>query len=221
MRVVGGESVKEETRQLFRQRMKREDREAEFDERIAAHRTAGKTRVQSIVAAMRDMGYRGPKTELNLHHRAVARAMMDRRREGHSRNVKRYRAKKRMEDVEAAILSLKHERAPVEEEWNWVRNHMAMTRKKRQEDKTQDVVVTVKDILSPGQGPAPSRAAATMLINYVNIPDEFYKLVLGEDKKSINANGPGASETKDQVSDDLSNLKRVHAQFLAQQAAKQ
>jgi hypothetical protein len=209
----------EECRHLFRMRMQRDGREKELDELIAKHKEQGKSRRQSICAAMREMGYPGPEKERRLWEAAKGKAMMNRRRQNNRDFKKKYYERRRMDDIEKAILSLP-QRAPVETEWNWVRNHVAMTRKKRQADREKLVEVSVVDVLEAGHGKAPSQFAAQMLINYVDSPDEFFKLVMGEDKKSVNTSGPGTSENKEQVTDDLSHLKRVHAQFVAAKQAK-
>jgi hypothetical protein len=199
--------------------MQRENREEELDALIAKYRTEGKNRVFATYAAMRDMGFKSGAKERKLWQRFLGEGMVNRRRQNNRNFKKKYYERKRMDDIEKAILSLP-QRAPVETEWNWVRNHVAMTRKKRQADREKLVEVSVVDVLEAGHGKAPSQFAAQMLINYVDSPDEFFKLVMGEDKKSVNTSGPGTSENKEQVTDDLSHLKRVHAQFVAAKQAK-
>lgn len=69
-----------------------------------------------------------------------------------------------------ALAALSTETVEPKVEINWIRNHPAMCRKKRQKDTTEPVRLTAEDIAD-----APCRAAAIQLQNWADNPTEASK----------------------------------------------
>ena len=92
------------------------------------------------------------------------------------------RSKDKRKTFEYALSQLP-DRGDPQEAIRWIQAHPAMSRKARL--KTEEVVLLdAEDILSPPHGRAPSRYAATSLQTWVNRPDDFFKIVLNEQKKN-------------------------------------
>lgn len=89
-------------------------------------------------------------------------------------------------------------------ELNWIRNHPAMSRMDRIEDRTKTtrIILDVSDI-TPTHGQAPSKAAVSMLQHWCNRPDEFYKNLLAEQKKATKVDTDGS------IVDDVENSPEV------------
>ncbi len=87
-------------------------------------------------------------------------------------------------NYDKAIASLP-DRASAAAEIDWIRNHEAMTRLDRIEDRTKAtrIIITADDITKAQHGPAPSRAAVNELQHWCNRPEDFYKMILTEKKK--------------------------------------
>lgn len=131
---------------------------------------------------------------------------------GHTATVKaskreqsaRMREKMRNLPFEKAFAKLP-DKAPVEVEVDWVRNHPAMARKSRisqQANATSStILVDEADLLSAPHGPCPSKGAANMLQNWVNQPDKFFITILAEQKKGL-AGDKNANKTIVEEEDD-------------------
>jgi len=75
--------------------------------------------------------------------------------------------------------------APSSVELQWIRTHPAMSRATRRgAHESGPIVVTASEVLEAPHGPAPSQGAARDLQYWVNNQREFYKTLLGEQKKS-------------------------------------
>ena len=89
-------------------------------------------------------------------------------------------------------------------ELDWIRNHPAMGRLDRIENRTSDtrVILEVSDI-HPVHGDAPSKAAVSMLQHWCNNPSEFYRNMLTEQRKATKIKDDGS------IVDDVENSVEV------------
>jgi len=102
---------------------------------------------------------------------------------GVAERQRRSREKKRNAPFETAISDLPPTASP-SVEMDWVKSHPAMTRKDRQKNTDDKILITPDDILNAPNGKCPSRSAAQMLQHYANKPDAFFKELLSETKKA-------------------------------------
>jgi hypothetical protein len=84
----------------------------------------------------------------------------------------------------------------------WVRCHPAMLRKQLQKDSTQQVRITVDDILAAPHGLPPSRGAVSWLVGWVNRPEKFQEMMLTEHRKAKYVGEEGQEEAE--ASNDVS-----------------
>lgn len=188
--------------------MKREDRMEEYLEAIGHfQRSQGLLWGQARQRAAKNMGHVNAAKELELlrdHEteqlRAVERLRAEDEELALERRVQERDLEEELEAFDKIVESLAA--GPTSEDMTWVRTHSAMSRKQRLGD---DVVVTSEDIKD-----APSRYAVNMLVNWVNEPKEFYKLVLQADKKRLQERSEEASES---VEDDLSSIDELLGEF--------
>lgn len=105
----------------------------------------------------------------------------------------------------------------------WVQSHPKMRRALHEilqgDEERQPPKITAADITSPSNGPCPSKTAFNMLLSWLANPKEFQKQMLSKQRDVVTKPSEGGHETNGVVSDDLSALKRIHEQFLAQQKA--
>ena len=94
------------------------------------------------------------------------------------------------------------ERASVTLEQNWIKNHPAMRRGTRAEDKSKDIILTLEDLKG-----APSQWAVNQLQHWCNRTGEYFKTCLAEDRKQM-ANEKG-SLSKDETDADLEPLQAM------------
>lgn len=175
-------------RAMFVERMKREGRGAEWHsgvKRIMAEQ--GKTAHQAECILMKEMGYEGPAKERELWQTFVESLHKSSERITAERVEAEQAPIRRMQTFEAAMLQLPPT-ASAQEELDWVRAHPAMNRFYHRTDKTKDVILTADDIVS-----APSKSAAQALQHWVNHPSEFWKQLLGEQKKQTDNGGAGGA----------------------------
>ena len=103
--------------------------------------------------------------------------------EANAERARRSRANKRNAPFESAVSDLPATASP-SVEMDWVKSHPAMTRKDRQKNATDKILITPDDILKAPNGKCPSRSAAQLLQHYANKPDAFFKELLSETKKA-------------------------------------
>lgn len=96
-------------------------------------------------------------------------------------------------------------------EINWVRAHIAMSRKDRNPE-LEFVKITPNDILAPDHGLAPSKSAVQMLQHFANRPSEFFKALLTEQKKKV-PEEQGANKSGEVLEDDTSDLDSLLEDF--------
>jgi len=121
------------------------------------------------------------------------------------RTISEERKKERKKQLKwlKAVNDLPDQASP-SAELNWIRNHPAMSRLDRIEDRTKTtrIILDVSDI-TPTHGQAPSKAAVSMLQHWCNRPDEFYKNLLAEQKKATKVDTDGS------IVDDVENSTEV------------
>jgi len=121
------------------------------------------------------------------------------------RTISEERKKERKKQLKwlKAVNDLPDQASP-SAELNWIRNHPAMSRMDRIEDRTKTtrIILDVSDI-TPTHGQAPSKAAVSMLQHWCNRPDEFYKNLLAEQKKATKVDTDGS------IVDDVENSTEV------------
>lgn len=177
-------------RAMFGERMKREGRGDEWRSRVKqVMGEQGKTASAAQNIVMREMGYEGPARERELWDEYVASLHKTGTQVEAERKEAAQAPIRRMQSFEAAMAALPPTAGP-QEELDWVRAHPAMNRFYHRTDKTKDVILTADDIVN-----APSKSAAQALQHWVNHPSEFWKQLLGEQKKQTDNNGPGAGST--------------------------
>lgn len=175
--------------------------------------------------AMRRMGYLGPQEERRLYHEHLAQqqkkhdaevveaaraAITNHGREQIRQVQAEIREERRVENFEESVRTLP-DQATAAVEIDWIRAHPAMARLDRQTDKTKQIMISAEDILQAPQGKAPSKAAVYALQHWANRPGEFYKQLLGEQKKkSEDGEGKGI-ETEEDLAEVERLLKQVSA----------
>jgi len=172
------------TNECFEFRMLREMRLVEFRKKIKSLRKSNKvTELAAKKEAQREFGMTTLAEEraalaewlTQLQENAAAAGVAERQR--------RSREKKRNAPFETAISDLPPTASP-SVEMDWVKSHPAMTRKDRQKNTEDKILITPDDILNAPNGKCPSRSAAQMLQHYANKPDAFFKELLSETKKA-------------------------------------
>jgi hypothetical protein len=192
----------EDCRSLFRQRMQRDGRERELDKLIAKYREEGKSRRQAIYAAMREMGYEGADKERAYEGRAIADAMMNRRRQKLRDGQKRHYRRMKNKALDEVMDTLKPN-APPEQEMDWVLSHRKLFHASLQADDDDPVKLTADDIRN-----APSQAAVTMLATAIKNPDGWMEKKRDANKAKTSA-GSGGDDDNSDVVDDLSEVERM------------
>lgn len=97
-------------------------------------------------------------------------------------------------------------------ELNWIRSHSAMTRLERipDRDKGTRIILEAEDI-HPSHGPAPSKAAVTMLQHWANNPDEFHKHLLTEQRKATKIDSDGSIVDNVEESQEIKDIDALIA----------
>lgn len=97
---------------------------------------------------------------------------------------------------------------------NWIRNHPAMTQLDRlpHGSKVKRIIITSKDVKRLGMPLPPSKAAVHMLQHWCNRPNDFFKMILSEQKKTA---AGGKSEILDDVGDKAQEIKDIDSLLAA------
>ena len=172
-----------DVRKLFRQRMIREGREAEYEAAIKAEQLAfpGMGYGNAMHRAMPKMGYEGPQKE-----RAIAAAW-----EAQQRAAEEEKVRHTFDEALSKLPPTADRLA----ELNWIRAHPAISRMVRSVD-GQTVIVTFADVMETSLGPAPSQAAARELQFWVNNTEKFYTSYLKTELKKTGAGVDADGEKK-------------------------
>lgn len=196
---------------LFRDRMRREGRIDEYNARIeelaVARGNKFGERQRASWEVMREMGYQGPKEE---------RRLADRHNQEQGAIVEEMHMFESLNNLHESItLKMPHlpASAPPAKEMDWVGGHPALNRLDFQRDKTKNIVITIDDVMNAPHGPAPSRRAVNMLINWANRPNEFHKQLLAEHKKAAAAaEDPAVEEQRRDIT--LKEVRDILEQIL-------
>ena len=170
--------------ECFEYRLLREMRLLENRKKIKQLSKGGKmTGLAAKKEAQRLFGFMG----LEKERAALASWLSDMIRipnaEASAERARRSRANKRNAPFESAVANLPATASP-SVEMDWVKSHPAMTRKDRQKNTADKILITPDDILKAPNGKCPSRSAAQLLQHYANKPDAFFKELLSETKKA-------------------------------------
>jgi hypothetical protein len=181
----------------------------------ATHEASNRSRLLK-----RDYGYIGLKDEF-ARREAMKYAPLANRRKEAMAEAQRNKGRSGLDKAFDALPN----KASNELEIGWVGSHPKMRKAQewRAEHPGEDpkpVKMTAADITSPSNGPCPSKVAYTTLVSWLPDPENFKKQMLSKQRDAAVSKGTDTgAETNGIVSDDLSALKRVHQQFLAQQKA--
>jgi hypothetical protein len=94
-------------------------------------------------------------------------------------------------------------------ELEWVGGHPAMLRYDMQRDKTVFVMLAKEDVLASPNGPPPSRRAVSRLANWVNRPNKFHEMLLGEDKKAKHVGDDSGAQAEADNDVSLSEVREL------------
>lgn len=170
--------------ECFDFRMLREMRIVEYRKKIKSLRKTNKvTELAARKEAQREFGMKTLAEERALLAEWLTEMQNNAAAASASERQRRSREKKRNAPFETAIADLPPTASP-SIEMDWVKSHPAMTRKDRQKNTTDKILITPDDILKAPNGKCPSRSAAQMLQHYANKPDAFFKELLSETKKA-------------------------------------
>jgi hypothetical protein len=175
--------TKHEALKAFRARMIREGRGDELKAQIHAERrsreAAGKSpdSMMAEVCVARRMGYVNRADEWRIHMESGGGEVL----------------KETFEDAVAGLP----DKAPAQANLDWIQSHPAMSRKARMKNNLESVLISPGDILHAPHGKAPSKAAVYALQHWANNPSEFFKQMLGEQKKRAESDEGSTVEEAD------------------------
>lgn len=206
------EEKKPTVRQAFVERLKREGREKEW--LATVHKVmeeTGRGFWASSWDAMRRLGYTTAENEWQLYREALAKEGQTKLRLQVEAEKDEIRQEQLLEDFEACVRTLQPV-APVAQEIQWISCHPAMNRRDREPDQTKMIVLTGADVLQSTAGKAPSQRAVRQLQHWCNAPREFFKQILGEDKKKTGEGAGKGQETDDDLVEAERLLKSIRTQ---------
>jgi len=164
---------------LFRHRMERLGRTAELESRVKAHTIENDplSTGRAIWKVMKEMGYKDAKEE---------RWLFEQWRREQAATANESRVVRISSELLAGLEKIPHLPAVASpaSEFEWVGGHPAMMRQDLQRDKTVEVHITMDDVVNAPHGPAPSRRAVTMLVNWANRTAKFHDQMIAEHKKA-------------------------------------
>lgn len=193
-------------RYLFLERLKREGREHEWYDRLRrVQEETGKQFNAASVQVMKELGYISREDEQEKEDRRLASLHKEAAQVEFEQKREEFVATVHAADFEDAVAKLP-DTCPAQVELDWIRNHPAMFRKSRSTQKMKDILLTVEDVLSPPHGCAPSKGAVIALQHWCNQPTEFFKQLLGEQKKQTEAAGHTGQKFG---GDDISEVERL------------
>ena len=115
------------------------------------------------------------------------------------------REETRVLDLEEAVKTLP-DKAPIQDEIDWIRSHPAMVRKARLKDAEENVLIDSNDILRPPHGRAPSKSAVYALQHWCNVPNKFFEMILSEHKKITEDSAQAKAAAKDTGIDEIESM---------------
>lgn len=194
---------------MFRQRMKREGRSVELENRV---RPVMEERGLLYRAAMRlyvmpAMGFISDEAEVRLYRQHMMDVHHVASETIAAEDAEEERLRTADEEYEEALMTLPPN-APKAKELEWIEAHPAMMRQSRLQAGSKSsgiVLLMAKDILNAPHGLCPSRSAANQLQHWVNHSQKFFEQIMSEAKKKSTGDGAGGdgSETVEDNLDDL------------------
>lgn len=204
---------------MFKQRMQREGRGQELNERVrAVSRETGMGYASALHVVMPQMGFLNSESEIRLYRQHRRKCYESDLEEGLRVSAEREELSKaeRAEEESHARLEEEFERALSQlpsnakkwQELEWIEAHPAMMRESRMRAIGKDgpVVITAEDILNAPHGVCPSRAAAVQLQHWANNSVKFFEQIMSEAKKK-SSDGSGDEKKSGEVEDDLSEIE--------------
>lgn len=222
---------------IFIWRMQAEGRETEFRNKLKEiQETTGKKyspAMWHILKQCPEFGYTTPKAEEEWFAVNREKVLKGEKNAKVAERVRNHRARKAEEQVEKderseeekIVEAIRHlpPTASPQVEYDWFRSHPAFMRKATRTDPAKKIKITVEDILNPPNGSAPSQAAAYMLPNIANAPQQLLKEILSRMMKAAAGEGggnnnPDAPSEWDNADDDgikeaEQHLKRIKDQL--------
>lgn len=197
---------------FFKERLLWENRWEEYLETIKAWMAGGMSHAKA--KALADSAFERGTTQQERHKYTALRTNPEDKeadRQAFNDRMIEYAREKRERRFWLAFENLPNNAANKEDEYEWVRSHPAMARKALGfvDKKTGLVKVGVKDITESSNGVAPSKAAVTLLLNYKDCPEQFWKGDQQKFNKKAFGDKPGDGETPAEVSDVLEMLKQI------------
>jgi hypothetical protein len=171
-------------RDLFRDRLASDGRLEMFDTKVKELMDSGVHRERAIHVTSKQFGRMSLEKERKEYRKRLAeKAVISLKRERFDDLELRRQAN--MEQSFEGALRLLPDTAPANVELRWIRAHPVMTRKNRStlKDKAKPIVLGVSEILHSSVGPAPSKSAVHALQHWCNQPDDFFKIILAEQRK--------------------------------------
>lgn len=209
LKASGKDIDKASGRFLFVERLKREGREKEwFDTLRRIKDEEGLLFGQASPKAMRELGYESVEKERNMEKFRLRNLHKEAEQIEAEEQQQKFSEQVRVKDFEAAVATLP-DTATAQSELDWIRSHPAMGRRARSKQKTQDIVLSIDDVLNPPHGKAPSKSAVYALQHWANQPTEFFKSLLSEQKKQTEDGGhSGQQRGGDAGLEEVENLLR-------------
>lgn len=191
---------------MFVARMRREGREKEFREKItAAIQATGQRFNQVSWPVMREMGYISAADERDRLRKHEETMHLTSRQLANETIKEEIRAERVIENFEEAVRMLP-DKCSVSDEIDWIRAHPAMSRLGRSKNNLKHVDITAEDVLMPPHGRAPSKSAVYALQHWCNMPNEFYKQILAEQKKRQE---DGTTPLSGETEEDLTEVREI------------
>lgn len=206
---------------MFRDRMAREGRAKELQERIReVISETGLGYSAALRVVMPQMGYINDQMEIRLYREhkeqylrdtvaaAIdnAAAIEEEQAELSAEEMREAEAERAFEEALATLPP----NAPKAREIEWIEAHPAMMRQSRMKatGKTGPVLITADDVLRAPHGVCPSRSAAVQLQHWANNATKFFEQIMSEAKKK-STDGAGGVGTDGEVEDDLGEVESL------------
>lgn len=191
---------------LFIARMRRAGKGDWIDTRFLELKLTGNRNQDIWKIIMQELAFPGKRVELELEEQYQRQEKFTKREETREKKAT-IQEQAKILTFEEAVKSLPLKSNSIKEELDWIRAHSAMLRYHQQRDKNKEIVITVQDILEADHGPAPCRSAVISLQYWVNHPNKFHEMMMGEHKKEKDDAGSGkATQQRDLGLDEVEKL---------------
>ena len=191
---------------LFGERMKREGRWTEFQNRIKAVKAeTGKQWGPAQWVAMREFGYVDAKAERKLYEEFLHAEHHDIMAEEAAAEMEAEKSALLQREFDEVVATLPAN-ADVAKELAWIESHPAMRRLSRNSDQTAIVLIDVEDLMAAPHGECPSQAAANALQHWANNVSEFHKYMMSEKKKKTEDEDKEVEAIQDKKIDEIHQI---------------